>query len=123
MKGTIIDDLGNIDISSWTEEITTFYMGKYFTLSKYEFHENLAVDLNPSLNYSIFVHDPNFFVANFVPETIPYLLFTFDDTQSQAVWIKATYQNFMDKEDKHCIASISYSFSECSRSSVSVKVG
>ena len=42
---------------------------------------------------------------------------------SQYIWIKATYQNLMDKEDKRCNSLATYSFTKCIRQFVSDRVG
>ena len=74
-------------------------------------------------DYSVFIHDPDFYFPSINPEAFPRVLFTIDDSQSQLIWIKVTYKTLMDKDNQHCNSAQSYSFTKCIRESVSSAVG
>ena len=112
-----------LDGSSWMEEVTIFPQGKSFTFKQYAVNEKMAVDLNPHLNYSIFIHDPDFYFPSINPEAFPSILFTIDDSLSQLIWMKVTYRALMDKDKQRCNSEPGYSFTKCIRESVSTPVG
>ena len=101
----------------WAEEITTFFGGKSHSL------QNIASQIGNDFamhyklkfgqNYSIFIHDPSYYVFTTNPETMPYILLNMYDSNSQSVSIKAIYQKKMDKTNQGYEPSESYSFTAC----------
>ena len=85
----------------------------------YEFQ----IYLKPGQNYSLFIHDPNFYVLTLNPETIPRILLTMEDRNSQMIYLKTTYHQMMDKPEQPCEPSESYSFTACIKNSISKKIG
>ena len=87
--------------TSWTEEISLFHAGKSYSLNNIATQEgddfNLLISLKSGQNYSIFIHDPNYYLLTTNPELIPKILLSMDDSKNQIVSIQATYQKKMDK--------------------------
>ena len=71
------------------------------------------IHFKPGRNYSIFIHDPNYYIFTFNPETIPKIEIMIEDSRSAFIYVKAVYHHNMDRPEQHCIASESYSFSRC----------
>ena len=75
--------------SFWAEEITTFYAGKSYSLQYIAFQSEDKFDVHFGLkkgqNYSIIIHDPNYYLFTVNPETIPNIILTMDDSKSQIV--------------------------------------
>ena len=117
------DDDEELDIPSWTEELTNAYIGKSFTLFNYQFGEEVKISLDPSLNYTVLIHDPNFYFPNLNPETLPSLVTTIDNSQVQLFWVKVSYHKLMNKKSRQCNSSPNYSFAMCTRESISAIVG
>ena len=69
-----------------TQGITTLFSGKYHSFQAYHTEDNedgeysFAIDFKSGLNYSIFLHDPDFYVFTLNPDTIPRILISMDDS-------------------------------------------
>ena len=79
--------------------------------------------LKPGQNYSLFIHDPNFYVSSLNPETIPGIFLNIDDKKSQIIYLKTTYHHLMDKTNQPCESSESYMFTACIKNSISRTIG
>ena len=53
------------------------------------------------------------------PETVPRIKLTMANSSHQLVYIKAVYHQMMDKPERHCESSESYSLTACIKSSIS----
>ena len=108
------------------DDISAFFAGKAYSI-KVNFEEGdgyfFNIYLNPGQNYSVFIHDPNFYVFSSNPEVFPKIVLHIDDNQSQFIYLKTTYQNMMNKPKQPCEPSISYSFTSCIKNSISRKIG
>ena len=63
----------------YTDDITTFAFGKSYTIKISYSNEDgyhFIIHLKPGQNYSIFIHDPNFYVVTINPEVFPHILST-----------------------------------------------
>ena len=113
--------------SFWAEEITTFYAGKSYSLQYIAFQSEDKFDVHFGLkkgqNYSIIIHDPNYYLFTVNPETIPNIILTMDDSKSQIVSLKAIYHQIMNKPEQPCESSESYSFTACIKNSITRRVG
>ena len=119
------DEHINLPSSFWATEFTNVDLGRYFTLlgkSQIGNYFNVSIQLNVMLNYTIYIHDPDFFVFSINPDTVPSVRLTMEDSLAQYVYIKATNYDLMDRNGQHCDHSSSYSFTGCLRSSISKKV-
>ena len=118
------------DISSpafWISEITIPYMGKCHTLNnsiplggaKWIFY------LDPSLTYTTYIHDPHYFLMTANPATIPMInLVDMDLTQGLLfMYVEVVNHVNMDRPNQPCEAAKDYSFTACTRNSVTSKVG
>ena len=94
-----------------TQGITIFHPGKYHSIQTYYSEDNedgeyvFVIDFKYGLNYSIFIHDPDFYVFTVNPDTIPRSLISMDDSLDRYSYIKATYHKKMNKPDSLCRSS------------------
>ena len=94
-----------------TQGITAFFPGKYQSIQTYYREDNedgeysFAIDFKSGLNYSIFLHDPDFYVFTLNPDTIPKSLISMDDSLDRYSYIKATYHKKMNKSGSPCMSS------------------
>ena len=94
-----------------TQGITNFHPGKYHSIQTYyrEATEDgeyaFAIDFKSGLNYSIFIHDPDFYVFTVNPDTIPRSHISMDDSQDRYSYIKATYHKKMNKSGSPCMSA------------------
>ena len=97
------------DALYWTEDIGLFQAGKTFTLNNsYTVGADgpyMEILLKENYTNFILIHDPNFFVPTTNPITVPHVLLEDTDSKSLTVYIKAIYQNMMEKPDQRCEAS------------------
>ena len=126
------DEIDVTNISSWTQGITTFIMGKFHSVkifptifnkehSQQEWRFNIY--LKHDQKYFIIIHDPDFFVLSTSPASIPKIYLNMDDSRSHYVIIKAVYTSKINKPKYPCIPDKSYSFTRCVADSVNAKVG
>jgi hypothetical protein len=122
--------VGNSNVTNdlfWAEEMTTFNAGKSYSLNNTAAQEeddfNLNIFLKSGQNYSVYIHDPKYYLWTTNPEAIPHILLNMYDSKSQIVSIKAIYQQKMDKPKQQCEPSESYSFTACVKNSISKKIG
>ena len=113
--------------SFWTEDFSNFDLGKSFSLNhSYEIEKDspyLGLFFKESLNYTILIHDPNYFIYTNNPDTVPQVRLSMDDSKAQLVYIKAVYHQMMDKPEHRCESTESYSFTACIKNSLSTMIG
>ena len=110
----------------WTEGLTTIFTGKSFSMKvKYADADDDAwrVYFKNDLNYTILIHDPDFYVFTIIPNIIPKIKLNFEDSRSQLIYIDATYHQKMDRPSRPCTSSKTYSFTRCVADFVSGRVG
>jgi hypothetical protein len=110
----------------YAEDISFFFVGKAhsFNISFAEEDDlGFSIYFKPGYNYSIFIHDPHFYMFTTNPGTIPYILLHVDDMKSQDVFFTTTYHNMMNKPEKRCESSETYRFTACVKNSISRRVG
>ena len=82
-----------------------------------------ALSFKKSQNYSIFIHDSNYFMFTHNPDTVPRIRLTMDPSMDQLVYIKPIYHQMINKPEHRCESSESYSFTACIKNSISRMVG
>ena len=103
----------------WSEDLTFSFIGRIFTLQLSFFmtpgpEDALVFEVNPSFEYSIWVHDENFFLANQNIFGLPNLLWkiTRGQLRKQGLYheITLTKQKKLNLEKKPCEEDPFYSF-------------
>jgi len=110
----------------WTEGLTTLFAGKSYsvkTIYKEDEDNWFYIHLKTGQNYTILIHDPDFYLFTVNPDTIPKISLTMEDGKSQGIYIKAVYHKKMDKPNHSCVSAASYSFTGCVADFVAKKVG
>ena len=117
------------DISNpafWISEITLSNLGRCHTLNnsvslgsaKWSFY------FDPSTAYTVYIHDPHYFMMTANPATIPMINLDMDLTQGLLFMYMEVVQHVnMDRTNQPCEAAKDYSFTACLRNSVASKVG
>jgi hypothetical protein len=116
------------DSKYWNEDLSRVKAGKVFTLNNsYEVGSSAAkslhIDFKKGFNYSIYIHDPQFFVITINPQTIPHIFLSLEDLASYIVYLVPIYHHMMDKPTEKCESSESYSFTACIKESMSKRIG
>ena len=120
---------GNVTNSKyWTEDLSRVISGKAFTLNNsYEvgssFGRSLKIEFKKGLKYSIYIHDPQFYVMTINPQTMPHIFLSLEDQADHVVYLDTIYHEMMEKSPKRCELSDSYSFTACIKNSLSKRVG
>ena len=104
--------------------------GKYFSLNLTfkigpdDLRDQMYILLNPGFVYQILVHDPDFFIYNENPATIPMIMTYFDTrtVKSHFYRLELTEMNELDRPSDPCNSSPGYKFQDCIKESVSSKV-
>ena len=113
--------------SFWTEDLSNFQAGRCYSLNQsYDIGTDskiFSLSLRKSQNYTIFIHDTNYFMFTHNPDTVPRIQLIMDRSMTQLVYIKAIYHQMMDKPEHPCESSESYSFTACIKNSISRKIG
>ena len=115
--------------SFWTDDLSNFDAGKMHTLNNsYMIGDDttwIRIDLNKSLNYTIFIHDPQFFMYTMNPDTIPQIQINLSGGYVYSVYIRAKYHSKIAKvtETQTCEDDKFYSFTACIKENMSKKVG
>ena len=112
----------------WNTDIFYFWYGAAFTLnSSYRLgtsHSNsLRINLNPNNVYYLWIHDPHFFIQSSNPDTIPQVQINLGSIENLYIIVRPIYHHKMDKPGQPCESSESYSFTACTKNSVSRKIG
>ena len=116
------------DPALWNRDIYHFFYGNTYTInSSYTlgtcWAESLEILPNESHYYYIWIHDPHFFVQSLNPDAIPQIHLTLNSIEQVWVYIRPVYHEMMDKPEKRCESSESYSFTACIKNSISRKIG
>ena len=104
--------------------------GKYFSLNLTfkigpdDSRDLTYILLSPGFVYQIIIHDPDFFIYNENPATIPMTMKYFDTrtVKSHFYRLDLTEMNELDHPGDPCNSSPDYNFQECIKESVSSKV-
>ena len=111
----------------WSEDLSNFDLGKVHTLnSSFQIGKDsrqLTMNFKNDQNYTIFIHDPKYFMFTENPDTIPQIRVIIDDSKIKFFYIKAIYHQFLDKPGNPCESSESYSFTACIKNSLSRQIG
>ena len=117
-KTNVLEATEIIDSSLWTSRMTDAFNGMCHTLT-YDKHINKTTSLNINLNYnfSVFLHDPKFFVFKDTFVFIPFL--KLDDVFRREFIILATTKKRMRRESKFdCNPDGNYIFQNCVRKKI-----
>ena len=86
------------------------------TLFLYKFQHSIATQLGSDFNfyillssaqnYSIIIHDSNYYLFATNQATIPHILLTMDDNKSQIIIVKVIHHRRMNMPDRPCEFSI-----------------
>ena len=119
---------GKIDFmnsTNWAKE-------KFFNLGMcYAFNKTIPldsvgqwmVDFRKQFDYSLIIHDPNYFMITTNPATIPSIMMEFqaEDLGKILTYIEATRHINIDRPDQPCNEESGYSFTACMKNSLSSK--
>ena len=81
----------NLNVPSlWTENISNLYFGMVFTLAKHyridaHWSKSFSINLNNSLDYHIWIHDPQFFLTTANHEIIPHVHVKLEQAQNLCI--------------------------------------
>ena len=122
---TVIDILNS---SLWISDISCTLFGKCHTLNVSDSLSlsklNLNFNLDSSLNYLAYLHDPNFFILTANPATIPGVSLDLNPSQGLMLkYIEVIQHINMDRSQQTCEDREDYSFTTCVKNSVSSKIG
>jgi hypothetical protein len=115
-----------INNSMHTVDVSYIPSGKSHSIKINPLNTNgygFQIFLKPGQNYSIYIHDPKFYVATLNPKTIPHIFLNIYDKQSQLIYLMTTYHTMMDKPEQPCESSESYSSTACIKNSISRRIG
>ena len=94
---------GEFDMTQETiyvEDISVLLSGKSYSIN-INFEEEdgylFNIHFNPGQNYSIFIHDPNFYVLAANPKIFPRTFFIMGGGQTNIIYLETTYHSMMDK--------------------------
>ena len=124
-----ISFLNFTDISSpsfWIPELTLAYLGKCHTLNNSVSlgDGKWIFDLDPSLAYNTYIHDPDYFLFTANPTTIPMINIEMDLTEGLLfMYVEVVRHVNMDMPQQPCEAAKDYSFTACLKNSVTSKAG
>ena len=126
-KGQDATDLTDITNDTiWVEGITNIAAGKFYSIKTIyagEDDNGLHIHLKTGQKFSVYIHDPNFYVLSINPDTVPNINFGIEDSRSQIIYIKAVYHQKMNKPNSPCVLSKSYNFTRCVADFVTRRVG
>ena len=115
-----------------SEDFTSVWAGIYYTLKlplrigpNYS-EDQLYLGLNTNLTYTVFVHDPEYFLFNLNPIALPTIMRKFttktDLPKSRYYRMGLTEVNKLNLPSHPCIEDPTYDFQSCMRRSISAKV-
>ena len=113
-----------------SEDFNQIWAGRYFTINlpmqigSDDDEDQLYIVLYPQFVYQIFVHDPEFFIYNENPTTIPQMNKYFDakNTKSHYYRLDLTEMHELDIPNDPCNPNSDYNFHECVKASVAKQV-
>jgi hypothetical protein len=92
---------GNVTHSKyWTEDLSRVIVVKVFTLNNsYEvgssFVKFLKIEFKKGQKYSIYIHDPQFYMITINPQKIPHIFLSLEDQADFVVYLDPIYQHMM----------------------------
>ena len=119
----------------WSEDFSMSDFGTCFTFQLPVLKENITVfeapqlwfALNSSLSYSLFIHDPNFFMLAVNPQTIPQIQKAVPKSLNShgLIWqyISTTKHVHMNRADNPCNENPAYQLLLCIKESVIKRIG
>ena len=112
----------------WTENLMHFYLPKCFTLNLTSgygdtIETGLMLELNPELDYIVYIHDPLFFFPIVNPRTVPRASLHIGKTGLQFIFIEEILNHMLDQPNKRCRDSQEYIFTKCVQSSIRYSTG
>ena len=121
---------GKIDFNNpknWAKEMT-FVVGMCHTFNKSVPLDSVgrwAVDFHQKFDYTLIIHDPNYFMVTTNPATIPFIMTDFhkEDLGLILTYIEAIKHINIDRPSQPCNGQSDYSFTACIKNSLSSKVG
>ena len=83
--------------------------------------------LDPSLDYGVFIHDPNYFTISSNPLAFPRILKQLNDLKEQSyelLYISLTEHHLLNRDDQPCEDSVpDYNFMKCIKTSQAIQIG
>ena len=112
----------------WRSDFFLFHYGKVFTLhSPYhlgtDWENSLFLNLKQHMSYYVWIHDKGFFLTSTNQDVIPHYLLKMDHQECVFLTLRPVNYHMMDKDDRQCHPSESYSFTKCVKNSVSKLIG
>jgi hypothetical protein len=110
----------------WINEVSYSRYGKCHTLNNSVplSSNQWTFNLDRSLTYAAFIHDPNYWLMTANPATMPAIFLNLDKSQGkQVMYIEVINHINFDRPDQPCEDQENYSFTSCVKNSVSRKVG
>ena len=114
------------------EDFTLNYAGRYYTLNlpmkigPDDHEDQLFLELNTNLTYTVLIHDPEFFLYNVNPIALPITTrrFAAQDIRPNAWFsrLELAEVNLLNLPSSPCIDDPSYNFQACLRRSIAEKV-
>ena len=126
---TEVVDLGKHDLNCerrWSEEIGFLNAGKSYlftTTCTISPEKPLIIYLKNGFNFTVFIHDKDYFIPTANPDVMPHILLTMDQVSTKLAYLKPVYYQMMDKPDHRCQLASSYSFTNCVKASLSKHIG
>ena len=122
----------NLHQEYFNEDFTSVWAGIYYTLKlplkigpNYS-EDQLFLGLNSNLTYTVFVHDPEYFLFNLNPIALPTIMRKFttktDLPNSRYYRMELTEVNKLNLPSYPCNEDPNYDFQSCLRRSISAKV-
>ena len=115
-----------------TEDFTTSWVGRFFTLNlplkigPNDWEDQIFLGLNTNLTCTVFVHDPEYFMLNVNPIALPISMRKFATKMTKPNgWVyrlELTEVNRLNRPSSPCNDDPSYNFRSCLRRSISAKV-
>ena len=128
VKNTQDDSVNLNDPDFWSQDISCFFYGKSVTLIRHyeigtDWLHSLKIILDKRQVYNIWIHDQHFFLTSTNPLTIPHTLLNLNDIEQIWLYLQPIYHHMIDKPEKRCESSESYSFTACIKNSISRRIG
>ena len=122
----------NLTQENLREDFTFNYAGRYYTLDLSmkigpdDFEDQLFLELNTNLSYTILIHDPEYFLYNINPIALPTTAMRFAaKDRAHNAWfytLELAEVNKLNLPSSPCIDDPSYNFQACLRRSIAEKV-
>ena len=110
----------------WTADFTLTWPGLCHTINVKDSKGNNIIHLflNTNLTFIVFIHDPDYFLYTYNPQTIPMTSWILPKSnQFMSLSLVETNHEEIDVPKDHCVKDDTYSFSSCLKRSLSKKIG